>query len=43
MADLEGCPADVEQSGEDSVEGVFGLGRVFVFIAAEERDEAGED
>jgi hypothetical protein len=43
MAYLECCPADVEQSGEDCVEGVFRLGRIFVFIATEERDEAGDD
>lgn len=39
MADLKCCPADIKQSWEDRVEGVFG-GGCLALKATEERDEA---
>ena len=42
MADLQRCPADIEQSRKDRIKGVFG-GCCLAFEAAEERDEAGDN
>lgn len=42
MADLQSCPADIEQPGEYQVESVL-TPRSFSLETAEEGDEAGED
>lgn len=42
MADLKRCPADIEQSWEDRVEGVFG-GGCLALETTEERNEACDD
>ena len=42
MADLKCCPADIEQSWEDRIEGVLG-GGCLALEAAEERDKASDD